>query len=383
MNMILHTKDLIDACAHLNMQSFITVDTEFMRENTYYPQLCLIQVASPHMGFLIDPLSNGLDLSPLWDVMRNEKVLKVFHASRQDIEIFTYYKATPSPVFDTQVAAMAYGYGDQIAYDQLVRELLKVEIDKGSRYTDWSRRPLNDDQLQYALGDVTHLAKLYPMLREKLETKGRLEWVSEEMLALCAPEFYISDPDVAWKRLKPRKYSVKYLAVFAQLAKWRELTAQKNDLPRGRVMKDEAIDEMATQLPQSAQAFDQLRSVTKGFGNSKFGLEISQLIKTALASPDIYAPKIDKPSHAPSAPSGVIEMLKLLLKIRCDEEGVSSKLIATVSDLEKIALDDHADVAALKGWRRSVFGEDALRLKSEKLGIALYKGKIKLIDLSA
>ncbi|WP_040309527.1 ribonuclease D, partial [Asticcacaulis biprosthecium] len=235
MTPITNTNDLIAFCEAIKSAPFITVDTEFMRETTYWPKLCLIQAASEDHAAIIDPLAKSLDLKPFLDILADEKILKVFHACRQDMEIFVNLGTMPMPIFDTQVAAMAAGYGDQVAYDSLVRQKLKIDIDKGSRFTDWSRRPLSDQQLQYALGDVTHLAKLYPKLRDRLAREGRLEWVSAEMVDLCAPELYSTNPEDAWRRLRPRKSSVKYMAVFAQVAAWRERMAQERDMPRGRI----------------------------------------------------------------------------------------------------------------------------------------------------
>ena len=261
-------------CAYLADQPFITVDTEFMRETTYWPKLCLIQAAGVEHGGVIDPLAEGLDLEPFLDLMRDPRLLKVFHACRQDVEIFNNLKAIPAPLFDTQVAAMAAGFGEQIAYDALVRQLLRIDLDKSSRFTDWARRPLSEAQLEYALADVTHLAALYPKLRDRLDKAGRLGWVSEEMGVLTDPETYDVDPERAWRRLKPRKFNARYLAAFRAAAAWRERTAQARDQPRGRILKDEAMDEIATQLPLDAEAFNRLRSIPKGFGGSKFGPDL-------------------------------------------------------------------------------------------------------------
>ncbi len=381
MSPITNTNDLIAFCDLLKAAPFITVDTEFMRETTYWPKLCLIQAASSDHAGIIDPMAKGLDLQPFLDILADEKVLKVFHACRQDMEIFFNLGVTPQPVFDTQVAAMAAGYGDQVAYDSLVRQKLKIDIDKGSRFTDWARRPLSEQQLQYALGDVTHLAKVYIRLRDRLARDGRLDWVSEEMKALTHPSLYSTIPEDAWRRLKPRKNSVKYMAVFAQVAAWRERTAQERDMPRGRILKDEGVDEIATQLPTDSAAFDQLRSTSKGFGASKFGQELADIIRDTLKNPEAHAPKVEKTAAPVQVPASVVELLKVLLRIRCEEEGVAPKLLATVSDLEKIALDDDADVPALHGWRRKVFGEDALRLKRGELALVLNGTKVEVVEL--
>jgi ribonuclease D len=375
------TAALTDFCAKIASAPFITVDTEFMRETTYWPKLCLIQAASEDHAGIIDPLSPDLDLKPFLDLLTDPAILKVFHACRQDVEIFNNLGAMPAPVFDTQVAAMAAGFGDQVAYDSLVRQVIKVDIDKGSRFTDWSRRPLSEQQLQYALGDVTHLARLYPKLVEKLKAQNRYEWVAAEMADLTDPKLYNTSPDDAWRRLRPRKPSLKYMAVFKEVAAWRERVAQERDQPRGRILKDEGVDEIATQLPTDAAAFDRLRSTPKGFGASKFGIELCEVIQTALAEPEKYAPKVDKAPPPVQVPASVVELLKVLLRVRCEDEGVAPKLIASVADLEKIALDDKANVPALEGWRRKVFGDDAIKLKKGELALVLNGTRVEVVEL--
>ncbi|MBI1683208.1 ribonuclease D [Caulobacter hibisci] len=382
MTPITTTAALAEFCNGLKGQPFIAVDTEFMRETTYWPKLCLIQVASPSSDAVIDPLADGLDLEPLLELMRDETLLKVFHAARQDVEIFNNLKAMPTPLFDTQVAGMAAGFGEQIAYDALVRQMLKIEIDKSSRFTDWARRPLTDAQLAYALADVTHLARLFPVLRDRLQESGRLAWVEEEMKALSDPAAYDVDPEKAWRRLRPRKTQAKYLAVFKAVSAWRERTAQQRDQPRGRILKDEAIDELATQAPTSLEGLNTLRGVPKGFGGSKFGPDLLAAIKAALADPEGYAPVVDKPGPPPPPSAGaVVELLKVLLKARAEEAGVASKLIATVSDLEKIAADDEAETPALQGWRREAFGADALKIKRGELALVLDGTKVRVVEV--
>ncbi|MBV9995172.1 MAG: ribonuclease D [Caulobacteraceae bacterium] len=383
MTPITSTADLADFCARLEGQAFVAVDTEFMRETTYWPRLCLIQAAGADGAqAAIDPLAESLDLTPFLNLLRNERVLKVFHAARQDVEIFNNLGAMPMPLFDTQIAGMAAGFGEQIAYDALVRKLLKVEIDKSHRFTDWARRPLTDAQLSYALADVVYLAQLYPLLRAQLERTGRLSWVTEEMAAICDPALYDVDPENAWRRLRPRRHTAKYLAVFRAAAAWRERTAQQRDQPRGRILKDEAIDELAAQAPAEAEDLNRLRSVPKGFGGSKFGPELLAAIRAALKDPEAYAPQIER-ERAPASPAAgaVVELLKVLLKARSEEAGVASKLIATVSDLEKIANDDHADAPALHGWRREAFGEDALKLKRGELALVLDGTRVRVVPV--
>jgi len=382
MTLITATADLAAFCEQLHRQPFVAVDTEFMRETTYWPKLCLIQAGGPDVEAAIDPLAEGLDLKPFLDVLADPKVEKVFHAARQDLEIFYNLGVMPTPLFDTQIAAMAAGFGEQVAYDALVRQMLKVELDKSSRFTDWARRPLTPSQFEYALADVTYLAKLYPILRERLEAEGRLAWVAGEMQALADPANYDMTPENAWKRLKPRKHAPKYLAVFKSVAAWRELTAQTRDQPRGRILKDEAIDEIATQAPTDADALNRLRSVPKGFAGSRFGPDLLEAVKSALAAPDDYAPVLEKPRAAGGPPNGaVVELLKVLLKARAEDAGVASKLIATMADLEKIACDDEAETPALQGWRREAFGEDALKLKRGEIALVFDGGRVRAVEV--
>ena len=382
MTPITTTAELAAFCNKIKGQPFVAVDTEFMRETTYWPKLCLIQAAAPNADAVIDPLAEGIDLEPFLEILRDEKILKVFHAARQDVEIFNNLKAMPRPLFDTQVAGMAAGFGEQIAYDALVRQMLKIELDKSSRFTDWARRPLSDSQLTYALADVTHLAALYPKLRERLEKEGRLAWVQDEMAGLIDPANYDVEPENAWKRLRPRKHTPKYLAVYKAVAAWRERTAQMRDQPRGRILKDDAIDELATQAPTDAEAMDRLRSVPKGFSGSRFGPDLLEAVREALKDPESYAPVIERNRTQPSPAAGaVVELLKVLLKARAEEAGVASKLIATVSDLEMIANDDEAKTPALVGWRREAFGEDALKVKRGELALVLDGARVRVVEV--
>jgi ribonuclease D len=382
MTPITTTADLETFCAKILGQPFVAVDTEFMRETTYWPKLCLIQAATPDDEAVIDPLAPGLDLEPFLRILRDESIVKVFHAARQDVEIFHNLKAMPRPLFDTQVAAMAGGYGEQIAYDALVRNMLKIELDKSSRFTDWARRPLTDNQLTYALADVTHLAALYPRLRSRLEDEGRVAWVADDMKSLSDPALYDVSPENAWRRLKPRKQSPRYLSVYRAVAEWREKTAQLRDQPRGRILKDDAIDELASQAPTDAAQMERLRSVPKGFAGSRFGPELLETIREALRDPEATAPVIEKTRspHNPAAGS-VVELLKVLLKARAEDGGVASKLIATVSDLEMIAQDDNADTPALTGWRLEAFGADALRLKRGELALVLDGSRVRVVEV--
>jgi ribonuclease D len=381
MTPITTTEALESLCARLSTAPFVAVDTEFMRETTYWPRLCLVQIAGGEEAFAVDPMTDGLSLEPLLRLLGDTTVVKVFHAARQDVEIFNNLGVIPQPLFDTQIAAMAAGYGDQVSYDSLVRQMLRKDIDKASRFTDWARRPLSDAQLHYALADVVYLAQLYPLLHARLEREGRLPWVAEEMAALCNPALYDTDPDNAWRRLKPRRYSAKYLAAFKAVAGWRERTAQDRDQPRGRILKDEAIDEIATQAPLDPEGFQRLRSVPKGFAGSKFGGELIEVLKAALDDPAAHAPEVAREVRREAAPGAVVELLKVLLKARSEDAHVAPKLIATVADLERIAVDDEADVDALHGWRRKVFGEDALKLKRGELALVLNGAKVEIVEI--
>ena len=382
MTPITTTAELVAFCERIKGQPFIAVDTEFMRETTYWPKLCLIQAATPVAEAIIDPLAEGIDLEPFLEILRDETIEKVFHAARQDVEIFNNLKGMPRPLFDTQVAGMAAGFGEQIAYDALVRQMLKIELDKSSRFTDWARRPLTDAQLTYALADVTHLATLFPTLKARLEKEGRLAWVHDEMQNLCNPALYDVEPDNAWKRLKPRKHTPKYLAVYKSVAAWRERTAQLRDQPRGRILKDDAIDELASQAPTDAAQLDRMRSVPKGFSGSRFGPDLLEAIREALKNPEAHALAVERsrPVSSPAA-GAVVELLKVLLKARAEDAGIASKLIATVSDLELIANDDTADTPALVGWRREAFGEDALRLKRGELALVLDGTRVRVVEV--
>ncbi|MGE3302472.1 MAG: ribonuclease D [Hyphomonadaceae bacterium] len=379
MPLIADTKSLAAVAAELGRQPFIAVDTEFMRETTYYPKLCLLQAAAPGVEALIDPLAPGLDLTPFLDLMANPAVTKVFHAARQDVEIFFHLTGrTPIPLFDTQVAAMAAGHGDSIAYDALVSAVLKRRLDKSSRFTDWSRRPLSDDQLAYALADVTHLRDLYPRLRGELDKAGRLDWVRGEMEALVDPALYDATPENAWQRLKVRKTGRDYLVALQTAAAWREQTAQTRNVPRGRILKDDALYEVAEQRPRSAAAFDRLRAAPKGFGGSRMGQELAAALDKALGDPQVKPPAVER---APALPAGIgptVELLKVLLRYEAERHDVAPRLIATASDLELIAASDEADVPALSGWRRDLFGARALDLKHGRIALTLKDGKVSV-----
>jgi len=377
MNLITTTSELAAVCGRLAQYPFITVDTEFLRETTYYPILCVVQLASPDEAVAIDALAEGIDLSPFYTLMANEKVLKVFHAARQDVEIVWHQaRLLPAPIFDTQVAAMVLGYGDSIAYDQLVESITGHRPDKTHRFTDWSRRPLSDAQIAYALADVTHLRDVFAKLDADLKKRGRSEWVSEEMTILTSPSTYDADPDKAWERLKTRVRKPKELAVLMEVAAWREREAQTRNVPRSRVLKDEVLGDIATHPPTSLERLAGLRSVPKGFERSKWGQDVLDAVARGLARDPSTLPALAKPRGNQNGASATVELLKVLLRMTSERHAVASKVIATVDDLEKIALDDNAEVSALQGWRRELFGEAALALKHGKLSLGVEKGRV-------
>jgi len=385
MKIITTTQELETLCDKLANDSFVTVDTEFMRETTFWPVLCLIQIAGKEEEAIIDPMKSGISLAPFFSLMQNERVLKVFHAARQDLEII--YKLSgklPKPLFDTQVAAMVCGFGDQVGYENLIRTLTGAQIDKTSRFTDWSRRPLTDKQLSYALSDVTHLRDAYEKLNDQLETTGRTEWLSSEMEILLSTDIYAQDPKHAWKRVKARLNNKRSLAILMDVARWREIEAQKNDRPRNRILKDDALAEIAIQKPKDKEAVGRLRAVPKGFMGSKFSGGLMDAIRQGMGKNTDDLPDPSKrPPQPPFNLGPIVEVLKVALKIVSDEQKVAPKLIASVADLEKIAADDAADVNALKGWRREIFGENALKLKHGELCIGLVDNKTVLLDIPA
>ena len=380
MEMITTTDELAAVCNRLAKHRVITVDTEFLRETTYYPLLCVVQMASADEAVVIDTLAKGIDLKPFFDLMANENVLKVFHAARQDIEII-FHRAgiIPHPVFDTQVAAMVLGYGDSIAYDQLVERITGHRPDKTHRFTDWSNRPLTQDQITYALADVTHLRDVFAALDADLNKRGRSEWVSEEMEILTSPKTYDFHPERAWERLKTRVRKPKELAVLMEVAAWREQEAQSRDVPRSRILKDDAIGDIATHAPTSLERLAGLRSLPKGFDKSKWGQDIVAAVKRGTARDLSTLPKLDKPRGNANG-AATVELLKVLLRMTSERHAVASKVIATVDDLEQIAADDNADVGVLHGWRRELFGEAALALKKGRLALAIDKGRVVRVD---
>jgi ribonuclease D len=380
MQSITTTSELAAVCERMASHPFVTIDTEFLRENTYYPLLCVAQMASADEAVVVDALAPGIDLSAFYALMADEKVMKVFHAARQDIEIVWHAaKLIPHPIFDTQVAAMVLGYGDSISYDQLVQRITGDALDKSLRFTDWTRRPLSEPQLRYAISDVTHLRDVYLALVEDLKQRGRADWVEDEMSVLTSPETYRMEPESAWQRLKTRVRKPKELAVLIEVAAWREREAQSRDVPRARVLKDEAIADIAVQTPTTVEKLAHLRSLPKGFERSRWGEAIIAAVERGLARDPKSLPL---PSRAPAPVNGgaVVELLKVLLRMVSERHHVAAKVIATVDDLERIAASDKAEVPALKGWRRELFGEKALALKHGKLALAIEKGKVAFVE---
>jgi ribonuclease D len=370
MPMISDTASLAAFCERLKTASFITVDTEFMREKTFWPQLCLVQVGGPDEARAIDPLAPDMDLTPLFELMADERVLKVFHAARQDVEIFLHLAgAVPKPLFDTQVAAMVCGFGDSVGYETLASQLARARIDKSMRFTDWSLRPLSERQVQYALADVTHLRIAYEKLVRKLEKNGRLEWLTEEMAMLAEPGTYRVIPEEAWRRLKPRSSSPRFLAILRELAAWREREAQERDLPRQRVLRDEMITEIAAHHPTTTTELVRTRGIGKGLVEGRMGQAILDAVARGQAVPEADCPLPPERVDMPKGLGPVVDLLKVLLKMKCDEHGVASKLVCNAADIEAIAADDNARVAALHGWRLDLFGADALKLKHGRLGL--------------
>jgi ribonuclease D len=376
------TEDLKAACQRLGKSDFVTVDTEFLRETTFWPKLCVVQLADDETAYAVDALAPGLDLQPLFDLMADEKVLKVFHAGRQDIEIIWHLaKMIPHPVFDTQVAAMVLGYGESISYDQLVQRITGTHLDKSSRFTDWSRRPLSEAQITYALADVTHLRPVYRRLAEDLEKRGRAAWVSEEMDILTSPDTYRQAPEDAWKRIKARLRKPREIGVLMEIAAWRESEAQSRDVPRSRIVKDEILAEIALRGPATVEALGALRGLPNGFERSKAGGDIVAAVKRGLARDPAELPRVERDRPPPNGTGATVELLRVLLKMISEKEGVAPKILATTDDLEQIAASDEADVPALHGWRRDLFGEKALGLKRGEIALGLRKGRVSAVEV--
>ncbi len=381
--LITSTDSLFALCKQLRASDFVAADTEFMRESTYWPKLCLIQLAAPGVAAIVDPLAPALDLGPFYELMADRSVTKVFHAARQDIEIIHHAaRIIPAPLFDTQVAAMVCGFGESVSYSALVKQITGRNHDKTSRYTDWSHRPLSERQLSYALGDVTHLRDVYIELSRRLENAGREHWLSDEMAVLANPATYETAPEDAWKRLKLRTRTPQAQAIAMEVAAWRERQAQAQNVPRSRILKDEAILDLAAQAPRSVTELARLRSFSEGTAKSQRGRDLIEVVERALAR-DLSALKPTTQAQAlPPSAAAVAELLRVLLKAVAAKHGVAAKLIATSEELDKIALSGEADVPAMKGWRRELFGEAALALRSGRLAITMRDGEVHLQPLA-
>lgn len=382
MHLITRQDELEAVIGELERSEFVTVDTEFIRETTFWPELCLIQMAAPGVTALVDPLAPGLDLAPFFKLMGDEKVIKVFHAARQDVEIiFHLGNLIPSPMFDTQVAAAVCGFGDSVSYDQLVQKISGAKIDKTSRFTDWRHRPLSERQLEYALADVTHLIDVYLHLKAQLEREDRAHWLNEEMSVLTAIETYDPHPDDAWKRLKMRVRKPQELAIVQIVAAWREREARERNVPRGRVLKDDAIFEIAQQAPRDVAALARLRTTPKGWERSSTAAALLVAVNQALEIPKDQLPKLPKFVQQAEGTSAASELIKVLLKIVAEQHGVAPKVLASSDDIDKIAANgENAEVPAMHGWRREVFGDRALALIRGEIAVKFEKRKIAIFD---
>ena len=377
---LITTTEALDLlCRRLAADAFVTVDTEFMRERTYFPELCVVQLAGEHEVAVIDAQADGIDLTPLGELLANPAVLKVFHAARQDIEICVLrFGAVPTPLFDTQIAAMVAGFGDQVSYEALVAGLTGGAIDKAHRFSDWSARPLSAAQIAYAAADVTHLRDVYLRLSARLEEDGRMEWVAQEMAALTDPALYRADPETAWERLRPRSGNRQFLGRLQALAAWREREAQRVNIPRQRLIKDEALLEIAATAPADVDALARVRTVTRGFAEGRIGEALLDVIAATRSIPDSALPPAPPPRDTQRASPALVSLLKVLLATKCEYHHVAPRLVASSDDLERLALDDASGIPALHGWRREVFGEDALALKHGRIALGAEGRQVKL-----
>jgi ribonuclease D len=380
MSLIADTQELAAVCGRLATHPFVTVDTEFLRETTFWPKVCVIQLASPDEAVAIDALAEGLDLAPFFALMADPNVVKVFHAARQDIEIvWNLARMIPAPLFDTQVAAMVCGYGDQVSYGDLVQQVCRVALDKSSRFTDWSKRPLSDAQVIYAIADVTYLRDIYLYLKNKLEKSGRIDWLADEMGTLTSVSTYEQKPENAWERLKGRARKPRDLGVLMEVAAWREHEAQTRDVPRSRVLKDDVLVEIALAAPRDAAGLGGLRAFPRGMEKSRAGEQILAAVERGLARDPKTLPRLER-ERRPQRDGATVELLKVLLRQVAEKHGVAAKMIATVEDLEAIAASDTAEVAALTGWRRAMFGDKALLLKRGRLALTVEKSKVITLE---
>ena len=384
MELITSTDALAGFCTRATQFEFVTVDTEFLRETTFWPKLCLLQAATPEEAILVDPLADGLSLAPFFELLANPKIVKVFHAARQDIEIFVKLTGkVPQNIFDTQIAASVCGFGDSVSYDNLVRAITGVELDKSSRFTDWSHRPLTEKQRLYALADVTHLRDIYVKLREQVTETHRWDWVEDELEVLRSIDTYVVQPENAWERFKTKLSRPRDLAALQAIAAWRERRAQDTDQPRSRVLKDDALIELAMQRPVTPDAFDKLRAVQRGYGRSSAAGEIMAIIREVEALPKTELPPAAERYRGPSPKGAVGDLVRVLLKAVSEEHGVAARILATSDDIDALVLDDEADVPALRGWRRKLFGEKALAIKHGKIGLAATRKGVIEIEIKS
>ncbi len=380
--LIRDTDALASLCQRLAHEPFVTVDTEFMRERTYYPELCLVQLAGASEVAIIDTVSDSLDLAPLGELMANQAVTKVFHAARQDIEIFVQkFDAVPTPLFDTQVAAMVAGFGDQVGYDALVSGLTGGAIDKAHRFSDWSARPLSAAQLEYAAADVTWLRLVYQKLCTRLEQEKRIDWVAQEMAILTNPATYRADPETAWERLKVRGNNRRFFALVRVLAGWREQEAQRVNIPRQRLLKDETLMEIAAIAPTNADALSRARGITRGFAEGRTGASLLETIAETISRPEASLPAIPRAREIARPSAALVALLKVLLAACCEQHEVAPKLIASSDDLDRIASEDDDGVPALTGWRRAVFGDHAIALRAGQVALGVDGKKIRMIPV--
>lgn len=378
--LVTDTATLAALCDRLRTEPYVTVDTEFMRERTYYPELCVVQLAGAADVAVVDALAPGLDLAPLGELLADPAVVKVFHAARQDIEIFLeLFGAVPAPLFDTQVAAMVAGFGDQVGYEALVGSLTGGSIDKSHRFSDWSARPLSPAQVTYAAADVTWLRGVYERLRDKLARDGRLDWVAEEMAVLLAPGTYRADPDAMWERLRPRTGNRRLLGLLRAAAAWREREAQRVNIPRQRLMKDESLLEIAAVAPSDAESLARIRGVTRGFAEGKSGQGLLAALREAAALPDDALPDAPRMRDGSRGSPALVALLRVLLAAKCEEHNVAPRLLASGEDLDRLASEEEPDVPALQGWRREMFGADALALKAGEITLGVMGKRVKLV----
>lgn len=380
-NLITTTAELAALCERLGHEEFVTVDTEFMREKTYYPELCLVQLAGEGDVAVVDAQAKGIDLAPLGALLAKPDVVKVFHACRQDVEIFLLrFGAVPENLFDTQVAAMVAGFGDQVGYDALVSALTGGHIDKAHRFSDWSARPLTKAQVDYAAADVTHLRVVYEKLTARLRVDGRLDWVAQEMAALADPASYRVEPERAWERLKLRTNNRRQLAIVQAIAAWREREAQRVNIPRQRLVRDEQVPEIAALAPDNAEALAKVRGITTGFAQGKSGQSLLAAIAAAKAISDEQLPRSERQREAPRASPALVALLKVLLNAVAEQNNVAPRLVASSEDVEALALDETAENPALQGWRREMFGEDALRLIRGEIALSAQGKRVKIVS---